>query len=843
MPESKSNNRTLQLVILIVVVGLVALSMIPEQPAVMPPTNEQVAPPQSATRPSMPEVPEPPQPNRPSPVVAELLNWIQTDPPEPEHVSEVKYVGRESCAACHPNEAKKWAGSDHDWAIEHPTPQTVKGNFDDQTIDHFGTKYRMYRDGDKFMVQADGPDGTMQTYPVKYTFGYEPLQQYLAETHSGRLQTLPTTWDTEKQRWYHIYAHEAIPHTDELHWTKPLQNWNYMCADCHSTNLQKNYDVETDTYHTTWSDMDVSCESCHGPAEKHVAWANGDRSSTPDHFGFAFNMADRDFKAQIETCAKCHTRRQLIFPHERPGDQFLDHFSPSLLEDNLYYADGQIKDEVYVYGSFIQSKMYHNKVRCTDCHDAHTTKLILPGNLLCARCHEKDGPKFDIPEHHHHPVGTKGASCVECHMTQTTYMGVDARRDHSFQIPRPDLTIKLGIPNACNKCHTDKDAQWASDWIVKWYGPKRPGEEKGPHFAHTIAAARQHKPDAQPGLIKLLEDKERPAILRATTARLLGDYHNEQSTRTLERFIMDSDPLVRAAAIRAIEGHQSGTLRDLLDERLDDPIRLVRTEAARVLMSLHPEESLAGESKRDRLRRLGQVLQEYKQGLRMTFDHPGSHLNMAVLFGRLHSPGLVEKSYKQALRINPTFVPALMNLSTFYAQQNRSAEAEQLLRTATTTRPDFGESFYSLGLLVAETPSRLAEAAKHLKKASELMPDRPRVAYNYGLTLMHQERREDAEVVLRKAFDLAPDQSDIIQALVILFRQMNQPGKIRPLLMEAHSRAPQVPDYLQALTMMSAEQGDLDASLMYAEKLAKLRPNDPNVQNIVRQLRSRMTNQ
>ena len=356
------------------------------------------------------------------------------------------YVGRDSCVECHAEAVAKWEGSHHFHAMELPNDQTVRADFNGTTFTHHNITSRFFRKDDRFLVETENQEGEQETFPVKYTFGWEPLQQYLVEFPDGRLQVLPFCWDVEGKRWFHVYNEERIPPHDQLFWTRPMQNWDHMCADCHSTNLRKRFNAKRQTFETVYSEMNVACESCHGPGKKHVDLA----SASSDWKGFPhFALADVNStnKIQVDSCAKCHSRRGFAHPGHHAGSRFLDHFLPEVTQPwspdmsvPTYHVDGQIDDEVYVYGSFIQSKMYHQGVKCTDCHDPHTARTLAKGNQLCMRCHspKPENPTlYDSPAHHFHEQGSKGAQCVECHMPEKKYMVVDPRRDHSIRIPRP----------------------------------------------------------------------------------------------------------------------------------------------------------------------------------------------------------------------------------------------------------------------------------------------------------------------------------------------------------------------------------------------------------------------
>ena len=438
----------------------------------------------------------------------------------------LEFVGGVSCAECHPKETELWRGSHHDLAMQEATPETVLGDFSGVEHEYFGVTSTFFRRGDEFFVRTDGPDGGLVEHRIAYAFGVEPLQQYLIEFPDGRLQALSICWDTRPEaagggRWFHLYPDEAVTYEHPLHWTGPQQNWNFMCAECHSTGLEKNYDIADNSYSTTWSEIDVSCEACHGPGSRHVAWARstaadkpiGDEPVHQEDLELAVTLKDLDGGSwgvdpatltpsrsvprsswtQLETCGRCHSRRVVIDPDYTHGRPLVDTHQPALLEGRLYHADGQILDEVYVYGSFLQSKMHREGVTCGDCHDPHSAELILgDADLTCARCHAP--ARFDTPEHHFHPVGSPGASCVECHMPSRNYMVVDPRRDHSFRIPRPGLSSEVGAPDACS---SDQKRRRGPPKNAKAPGGKKPHGKQG-KGKHNKGKRPQRKSDIGP---------------------------------------------------------------------------------------------------------------------------------------------------------------------------------------------------------------------------------------------------------------------------------------------------------------------------------------------------------
>jgi tetratricopeptide (TPR) repeat protein len=718
-----------------------------------------------------------------------------------------EYVGREQCARCHAEQVARWTGSDHDLAMQTATPQSVLGDFHDCRYTHYGVSSRMFRQGDRFLVTTDGPDGRQQTYPIKYVFGVRPLQQYLVEFPDGRVQCLPLAWDTTNKRWFHLYPNEPIPHTDELHWTRPLQNWNYMCADCHSTNLQRNYDLKQNRYHTTFSEINVSCETCHGPGGLHVRLADRWSLFWDRRQGYGLpRLKDPSNRVEIETCAPCHARRRIVYPGFQAGAKLLDYYLPELLDTENYWPDGQIREEDYEYSSFIQSRMYHQNVRCSDCHDPHSMRVkfkdgpTIRDNRLCGQCHVP--AKYDSPTHHHHPNAAKpGTLCIECHMPKTTYMVVDPRLDHSIRIPRPELTVDLGIPNACNGCHHDKakgeTPQWAVDKVRAWYGPP-----KGPqHFAYAIAAGRQGKPEGLSLLDAVVRRKDASAIVRASALSLLARYGNDAVEILAADALKDPEELVRASAARALDACPAERLKQYLAPAVSDPVRAVRTEAARVLSSVVRVPGIAfSAAEREAFDR---AVAEYVTGQESLADQPAAHLNIAVIQANLGRTDEAERSYRTSLRIDPRFIPSRVNLAMLYDQLGRKKEAEQELREAIKLSPAYAEAHYSLGLLLAEDSAKLEQALASLTKATELAPQNSRMHYNRGLALQTLGRPDEAEAALRKAFELAPASTD----------------------------------YLYALATLYAQQKRWPKALACAEELVRMRPTDDRLKQFLEQLK------
>ena len=717
----------------------------------------------------------------------------------------VHYVGRNACAQCHDAAAEAWSGSHHDLAMAPATDASVLGDFDDVVYTDCGVTTRFHRNAERFLITTEGPAGEPGTFEVAYTFGFDPLQQYLIAMPGGRFQSFTVAWDTHERRWFSLYADECVSADDWLHWTNAGMNWNYMCADCHSTNVQRNFDLETTTYQTTYSEVDVSCEACHGPGGSHVEWAESHRNGEsgegklPDRngpgseteglgsdmpgsdtesagaYGFAADLTAQ--QQQIEACAPCHSRRRVAYPDFLPGRRFLDHYEPELLHDELYFPDGQIKDEVYVYGSFLQSRMYREGVQCSDCHDPHSANLKFEGNALCTQCHEPD--TYDTFQHIRHEAPGSGSECVDCHMPERAYMVVDPRRDHSFTIPRPDLTAELGVPNACTGCHDGETPQWAASYIVDWHGQERASDETA---VRAVARGREGRIDAESDLIRLAQDPTKPGILRATAMFLLQGYESAESYDAARAALSDADPLLRVNAIRKLESVTANERVAVLSPLLEDSVRLVRMEAARIL-ARESASRFVRSPQGDANDSFWNALEEYQTGQLALHDQAAAHLNLATIHESLDEVRDAERAYRTAIRLDSSFVPAHLNLAMLYnrlrtehvSAQGRSdslflaAEAE--LTRALQIEPDLAQVHYSLGLLLAEKEGGLSDAAVHLMRAAELDPENPRMQYNAGLALQQLDRREEAEAFLLAAHDLEPTHPDYLNALSVYYAQ------------------------------------------------------------------------
>ncbi|HET7004876.1 MAG TPA: multiheme c-type cytochrome, partial [Candidatus Binatia bacterium] len=593
-------------------------------------------------------------------------------PPEEEGKNNsslsARYVGSKACVACHEQQASEWQKSQHHDAMAPANEQSVLGNFNNAKFVYGGLTSTFFKRDGKFFANTEGHDGKLTDYEIKYTFGLFPLQQYLVEFSDGRVQALLTAWDARAkqdggQRWFHLYPNERVSHDDELHWTRPAQNWNFMCADCHSTGLRKNYDPVANRFQTQWAEINVACEACHGPGSQHLEWATAkiplnpplpkreavnssgkglgarlderrDVVWTPNPTtGNSVRSKPRASDHEIEVCAQCHARRGQIAEGYQAGKPFLDFYRPALLTGPLYHSDGQQRGEVYNWGSFLQSKMYASGVTCSDCHNPHSGKLRERGNTLCATCHLPS--KYDTTAHHHHKPASAGAACVACHMPAATYMVVDSRRDHSLRVPRPDLSVKFATPNPCNGCHSNRDPRWAAAQVEAWYGHEPQGFQR---FAGAFAAASTGAPDAAAQLRAIAADASHPAIVRASALMQMNVALSKSALDAAADGSRDRNPLVRLAALQSLANAPLASRVSLAAPLLSDPLKALRIEAASLLASV-PGDQLSVEQ-------------------RAAFERAGAE-------------------YIASQRYNADRTEARVNLGTFYANRGETAKAEQ----------------------------------------------------------------------------------------------------------------------------------------------------------------------
>ncbi len=663
------------------------------------------------------------------------------------------YVGDESCKSCHEKEFDTWRDSHHDLAMQEVNSNTILGNFDDHKITIDDIDYHFYRKDSSFYVNIKDIDNTINEYKIDYVFGITPLQQYITSFDKGKKQVLRVTWDTIKNKWFHQYAGDKIVTNDWLHWSRGGQNWNTMCAECHSTNLKKNYFVEKDSFHTTYSVINVSCESCHGPAEKHNNWANNGEKPGNMHI-----LNSTDQSSQINECAPCHSRRVKLTKNLTPGLPFEEQYMIQTLTPNLYFPDGQIMDEDYVVGSFLQSRMFAEGIKCTDCHDPHSMQLKFEGNKLCHQCHVP--ATYDSSMHHFHEENTEASQCINCHMTGRYYMGNDFRRDHSFRIPRPDQSVIYDTPNACNGCHDDESNKWAADQIIKWYGPTR-----ADHFSDAmLLSSKDNLTDNEKETLNaFILDVKYPFITRATAIDNMAITSNNDYN-TILRSLTDSSALVRFKALQKLTNLPQQEKAAVGLKHVNDTTKLVRIGAAQLMVEL----DINTLSEADQVS-LQIARDDFEKMLYANADFSTGRSNLGDYFFRNNDLKNAIKHYNISIQKDSFLFSVYTNLATAYSMSSDNQKALETLGKLIKIDPQNSRAYYLRALLHYELKED-DKAIADFKKAVEINPNDSRSYYNLATYYYQKKMLILSAKNLKKALKIEPQNKDYKYLLALIYQ-------------------------------------------------------------------------
>ncbi len=668
------------------------------------------------------------------------------------------YVGDKNCVTCHQTEVDLWKGSHHDLAMQIAEKTTVLGNFNNVETIIDGVEYFFFKKGNDFLVKIKEIDNSEKEYKITYTFGVTPLQQYLVDFEKGKKQVLRVTWDVINKKWYHQYKGDIIQPHDWLHWTKTAQNWNTMCAECHSTNLKKNYLIEEDGFDTSYSIINVSCESCHGPAEKHLAWAEN-----PSDDKNSYILSPKKQKEQLNLCATCHARRAKLTENYVPGEKFEDQYMVQNITNNYYHDDGQIDDEDYVYGSFMQSKMFDEGIKCNDCHNVHTLKLKFEGNKLCLQCHVP--ANYETENHYFHKSNTEASLCINCHMTGKNYMGNDFRRDHSFRIPRPDQSEKYGTPNACTECHKDKSNNWAANVIKDKYGDKR-----APHFSDALLmSTKNNLTEGQRNqLDNFINDLNFPEIARATVIENL-DYYTPKQFKPLLIALKDSSAIVRYNALIKFRNLPPQDRLSVALEHMNDSIKLVRIGATQLVIGLD-ENTLSGINKSNFIKSRN----ELQTMLFANADFSTGRLQLGDYYFQNNDVNNAIKHYEMALKKDSLLLPVYSNLATSYSLTNNFEKASKTLEIWISLDSENGRPHYLKALLNFENKNEEI-AVSELKTALKLNPNDTRSLYNLA-TYYYQDSKDlkQAETYIKSALKIDAENPDFEYLLALIYKEQSK---------------------------------------------------------------------
>ena len=629
--------------------------------------------------------------------------------------------------------------------------------------------------------------GKPETFQVRYAVGHRPLQQYLVETTAGRLQVLDIAWDVNARKWFHLYPDQKLPAGDGMHWTGTYKNWQARCATCHQTGFDKGYDFAARTYKSHWSELTVGCESCHGPGKDHIAAA---RQGNP-HQSLMPKMGAGQQANEINVCGPCHARREAFSQVQPPaGSPFDDHYALSLLTPDLYFGDGQQNAEVFILGSFLQSKMKAKGVTCSNCHEAHSGKLLAEGNAVCTQCHSEAGRSefpslrkaaYDTPEHHHHKAGSEAAQCVSCHMPERTYMLIDPRRDHFFRRPDPLQSQAAGAPDVCTTCHKDKTPAWAAENIAQWFPQRDHSWQDRSALIAFNAGDRQEKTLAD--LTAFIRDREKPAIARATALRAAASEASFSETDATE-LLKDPDALVRAAAAGALRNIPVVERVGLLTPLLSDPARSVRQVAAIEIAGAGVAALPAADDPKYRA-----ALTEYLDSRMANADTPESQMALGGLALSRRQWDEAETAFRTATEMDPQLVQAWLVLSQIREARGDKPGTEAALTAAIAASPR------NIELLLAR-----AEYA------------------------MRSQRADDALAWYRRAVALDEKRADIWLGMGIAAVYANKPDLALDYGEKAAALAPQDPQPLVVKAMAHAMLGQTAEARQEAERARAISP-------------------
>ncbi len=704
--------------------------------------------------------------------------------PVPAHsAAQSRFSPSTDCRSCHEAIHQAWSGSHHAHAHRPIDPEKDRAAFlPARDFSLNGLDYRVSLDAGQAVLREARPGQPAQSFVPEFVLAYTPLRQYVVPVGKGRYQLTELAFDPAKQEWFNVYGDERRQPGEWGHWLGRGMTWNSMCAHCHMTGFDKKYDFATDSYASQWTEHGVGCTQCHGNLPANHADPN--RPPAP-RTAFA---APAERRRSQETCAPCHARNELLTGTVVPGAPYHDHYRLTLpTEASVFYPDGQMRDEVFNYTSFLISRMGGKAgVTCLDCHDPHSGRTLLPAenNAICLQCHGAPGRQnaivIDPLAHSHHAADSKGNQCVACHMPMTTYMQRDPRHDHGFLKPDPLLTKELGIPNACNGCHKDQTVNWAIAHTDSWYGDKMNSRQR--ERARVVAAAQAEDAGITARLLDFIANEDIPAW-KATLLLLSRPYSSDiRVTSAARAALQDADPLVRSAAVQVLSGNPEAA--PAIEPLLADPSRVVRLDAAWALSPQLPDAS--------------QPRSELEAYLRVSADQPTGRLRIGQdLFNR-----------------------------------GRAAEAVAPLRLATEWDPYSAGMQETLGL-VLDSLGRGSEAAAALWRAAQLEPGAARPAFNAALAFASAQKLPDAELALREALRRDPRFDRAWYNLGLLLVQTGRADEGLKALRQAESIAPQTADYPYARATIHWQRGERDAAIVAARRVLEIDPTHAGARQLV----------
>ena len=729
-------------------------------------------------------------------------------------------AGSRSCRECHQQFYELWSTSHHGLAMQTYTVEFARQNLTStQTPVRIGKNTYVPCIGvNEGWIFEQKPDSQMQ-HRIVHVMGGRNIYYFLTPMERGRLQTLPIAYDVRAREWFDTAASGVrhFPGTESdaaLHWTDPAYTFNTSCYSCHVSQLAKNYDLKTDTYHTTWAEPGINCEACHGPGQEHIDVC---KSAKADQVPKDLRIiSTKSFSAEQTNamCSSCHAKMSPVSVSFEPGGRYFDHFDLITLEHPDFYPDGRDLGENYTMTSWLMSPCVKaGELDCTYCHTSsgrYRFKNAKNPNVACLPCHQERVE--NVTDHTHHDVDSTGSQCVACHMPTTKFARM-TRSDHSMRPPMPAATLKFKSPNACNICHRDKDAGWADDHVKKWH--EKDYQHPVLEQASLVDEARHGDWDRLKAMLAYISSQSRDEIFATSLLRLLSGCESQAKWPVVIAVLQeDASPLVRAAAAQALDGYINAESVRALAKATSDEYLLVRVRAATALSAIDVEQ-LPSEYQTP----VRHATAELLESLSSHPDDYASHYNLGNLHMRRHDEEKALATYETAIKLQPDFVPPYVNIAFIYnslghndkaeacfrkaialdpnnaavhlnlgmllGEMKRPEDAEKSFRAALTADPNLAVAAYNLGVLLAS--DQLSESLQWCQKAYLLRPDEGRYGYTYAFYLFQKSAVEQAISVLTDMISRNVPYVDAYALLATIHIQRGQPDKAFEIYSSAYS--------------------------------------------------------
>ena len=633
------------------------------------------------------------------------------------------FVGAEACGRCHQKQFDLWKSSTHGQAGGKPGEVKIIARFDGQPLRFKDATVTptTNRQGDLvFVVQPEGAPAMELKAEAAVGGGHMQgggTQSFFASRPDGTMRFLPFDFIRQENTWFVQLRKDLtwVPVNNEIALQTDLANWPphralgtatefSNCQNCHGSQISLRYSEMARRYETRFHSLKINCESCHGPGKRHIEIVSRPGFEKQPDIGMA-PLATLSKDASLTVCFQCHAKKDAIREEDYlPGASLEDYFSLklSLLGNSPFLVDGRVRSFDYQ-GNHLFSDCYLNgSMTCVDCHEPHgqgyrdVFSRQLVGrfdNGQCTGCHAS---KALAPEQHsHHERSSTGNLCVSCHMPYLQHKGVGthlvySRSDHTIPIPRPEFDQQLGIENACQKCHRDKDLAWQSARVKEWYGEIKP---HNPAVASLLKARDETDPQAAAKLL-LLPDAAHPMAQAAG----LGTW--------IERFLRpDSDaaPLELLARLKALARSPDLDLKAL------------------ALMALH----VGYDGRPDvreflvtQIKSLGTREEAIRSRWAIAADTVG---NLAV--GRGDLPGAI-RCLEKSVEIKPDNYVTLSHLALVKLRSGDAEAAVARLKQAIQLKPSKAVLHFQLAQTCAQL-GRTADAIQSLEEGLKYAPGDP----------------------------------------------------------------------------------------------------------------------